>query len=64
MDLEMPLECPKCHHKMKVKFNKLKKGSSHPCPKCNTTFVISNDGFTGAKKTLDDFARKLKNLKF
>lgn len=64
MDLDFEIQCPKCKRKVKLKMRNLKKGSSHPCPRCKTEFVVSDDNFRKAQKELDDFQKNLKKLKF
>ena len=64
MDLDLEIQCPNCKRNVKLKMRKLKKGSSHPCPRCKTEFVVRDDDFRKAQKALDDFEKSLTKLKF
>jgi DNA-directed RNA polymerase subunit RPC12/RpoP len=62
MDLEIPMECPKCHRKLKFQARSLTAGSSRSCPGCGTSIVIKGDGFKKTQDALDDLKQTLGKL--
>lgn len=62
MKLEIDLDCPACHRKMKVAADEVRPGNSRRCSGCGETIRFQGDDLGKAQRALDDLERSLKNL--
>lgn len=63
MKLDFDIQCPNCGRKFKQRVEEMRPGRTRNCPGCRLPIEFTGDDGARTQRALDDFTRKLKNLK-